>query len=274
MKVLLLGSTGLIGRQILREASAEFEFMVPNSQELNLKHDISSKLKKYRADALIFAAQDRNYSSQDVNGDDLMRINAGSLQDIQKNLKDTGIKKIIYLSSGGIYKSKTSLLNEKSAIQDYETMGPYFKSKLTAENILKGMESESDISILRLFTTYGPNANPISLMPRLESLVYERKLITIAKNEGDLLRPIHGCEVARVILADLKRNGSAIINVGGPEVISIKQLALRIAEKLKIEPIFGENDEMPVVIAPDNLLLENTLYKPIIEFNGSWRQEH
>ena len=77
MRVLLLGSTGLIGRQILREASAEFEFMVPNSQELNLKHDISSKLKKYRADALIFAAQDRNYSSQDVNGDDLMRINAG-----------------------------------------------------------------------------------------------------------------------------------------------------------------------------------------------------
>jgi nucleoside-diphosphate-sugar epimerase len=271
MTILLVGGTGLLGRQIKETLETEHDLISPSSEEFDLSKNIEEQIQTIKAETLVFAAQYRNYNASNIDEDLLYRINTLSLASIIKNSKVIGLKKIIYLSSGGIYKFNQAPVNENSPIQDMNSASPYFKSKIWAESILLKYQLDLDISILRLFNVYGHAANSSSLMPQLEKKLLHKTPINISSNGGDLLRPIHCKDVSRTLSVLIKKRQGTIVNIAGPELLNFRDIVERMASNLNVQPVFTETDKKSLCIAPDNHKFYKEFDQPEIKFTGNWK---
>ena len=271
MTILLVGGTGLLGRQIKETLETEYDLISPNSEEFDLSKNIEEQVRTIKAETLVFAAQYRNYNSPVVDEDLLYRINTLSLASIIKNSKVIGLKKIIYLSSGGIYKFNQAPVHEESPIQDMKSASPYFKSKIWAESILLKHRLDFDVSILRLFNVYGHRANSSSLMPQLEKKLLDKTPISISSDGGDLLRPIHCKDVSQTLSSLIRKRKGTIVNIAGPELLNFRDIVQRMASNLNVEPVFTETDKKSLCIAPDNHKFYKEFHKPEINFTGNWK---
>jgi UDP-glucose 4-epimerase len=149
------------------------------------------------------------------------------------------IQRFIYISTGGVYGFHNEPISEEilTAPQD-----EYSASKLKIEKLVEDIFPSKQLAILRLFFPYGPGQKK-TLVPRLIESVRNGVQIQLNTPEGrPFINPIYIDDLVNIIKFFIYEKINGTFNIGGKEIVSIKDLALIIGEKLKAVVNFSNNN--------------------------------
>lgn len=141
MKILITGSSGFVGKHLVKKLSAKHNIVkydLKDGQDILNKSLLIKKLKE--VNLVIHLAAFISASQSWEKPEDYFRNNSiGTLSVVKSSIK-AGVKKIIFFSSAAV-KAKP--------------LTPYAVSKIAAENILKLFKKDLDIVVLRPENIYG-----------------------------------------------------------------------------------------------------------------------
>ena len=176
MKIIITGSTGFIGKNLMKEFKNEaYQIYGFSSKD----GDISDKQtweNMPKVDVMIHLAAKTFVPDSWEDEKNFIDTNSLSLLNAIKYCKKNKTR-LIFLSSF-IYENSLIPVNEDS---DKSPRNPYALSKLLAEEICKFYKktSELDVIILRPFNVYGPYQNEIFLIPKLIKQILDNKKIVV-----------------------------------------------------------------------------------------------
>ncbi len=195
------------------------------------------------ADIVIHAAALTNVPESLRRPEEYMEVNALGTLNVARAARETGVSRVIYLSSAAIYGTPRELPIKET--HPTEPTSPYGVSKLTGEHFLRIYLEDvegSDYIILRLFNVYGPwqdNLEVASVVTKFAFSAVRGESLTIF-GSGDQLRDfIHVSDVCEAVLkAMVTEVSDEVFNIGSGEATSINDLAKLIMELtgLKAKP--------------------------------------
>ena len=266
MKLLILGSSGLVGSSLVRAFSNDLyftEILTPTRQKLDLfnfqetKDYIHNEQPNYivNAAAKVGGILANNTLRSDFILENL-KINLNLLEALipYKNIK------LINLGSSCIYP-----LNAKNPIKEEyvmtgeleKTNSPYAMAKLTAIELGRSIKMQHGNKIINLMPTnlYGPNDNfsdrNSHVIPGLMGRMHKTKINSERTFEvwgsGNPLREfLYVDDLASAILFIIKNNiEDELLNIGSQEEISIKELVNSLSEIINFNGEVVFNTEYP-----------------------------
>ncbi|HEX8525593.1 NAD-dependent epimerase/dehydratase family protein, partial [Allosphingosinicella sp.] len=123
-------------------------------------------------------------------------------------------------------------------------LGFYVTTKLCAERVLMDYARLLDVVILRPFFIYGAGQKRDMLMPRLADRIRLGEPVKLQGEEGLRTNPVHARDAAKAVAAALRLDGSHVINVAGPEILSLRSICETLGRAIGIEPRF-ETEPVP-----------------------------
>ena len=172
-------------------------------------------------------------------------INTTATIGLSKRLKEFG--RFLYLSSSEVY---SGCLNEKNTEEDIGTTAPnhprscYIEGKRSGEaivNILR--ESGINASSARLALAYGPGvkSNDKRALNQFIQQGINGKITLL--DSGESVRTYgYISNVVIMLLNILIKNNNTVYNVGGISKISIRELANKIGEIMRVDVVVPESD--------------------------------
>ena len=265
MKILILGSNGLVGSAVTRLLinKKNINILHPNRQELNLFN--SNEIKKYlssnKPEILInCAAKVGGIVANNTHRVDFLLENLKINLFILENIINSSVKKMFNLGSSCIYPlNAPNPITEDSFLEGKleSTNSPYAIAKITAIELGYEISKSTDIEIQNLMPTnlYGPNDNfdPISSHV-IPGLIYK---FSKAKSENADFVELWGTgkpkreflyvdDLADAIYFLLdKKVEDKIINVGSGDEVSIKELSLLLKNIISFKGEIIFNTEFP-----------------------------
>jgi UDP-glucose 4-epimerase len=199
-------------------------------------------------------------------------INVGGTVSVMEAMRDVGVRRVVFISSGAIYgdKAKQPIAEETPA----NPGSPYAVSKLAAEHYIRtigrlwGIETVS----LRVFNAYGPGqplsvAHPPVVPHFLRQAAHSGTMIIHGRGEQtrDFVY-IDDVIEAMVAAATAPTIDRSVINIGSGTETSIKELAQLVIEALESEAEWMYKDDQdpgPSRMCADISLAKKKLgYKP------------
>jgi nucleoside-diphosphate-sugar epimerase len=258
LKVLITGASGFIGTHLINKMM-NLDYGIWCLQNSKTIHNsrlnlIPFNLKAFKdsdlpdsIDVIIHLAQSYQYRSFPTGAKDMFAINVESTAKLLTYAVKAGAKKFIFASTGNVYEPY-----ESSSFLENGTLSPtsyYGASKLAAETLCNAYSNIMDIVNLRLFFPYGPLQTD-KLIPSLIEKIHSGSSITIEGEEGLTLCPTYVEDVIDIIELCITENWSGTFNVASPEIVSLKQISLEIAQAIGKEPNFNyfpENRSLKII---------------------------
>lgn len=277
MNILVTGANGLLGRYLVELLSNYHKVfaIVKDKEKLNFEMNenisileidlslIDTKLFPKNIDIVYYLAQSNRFREFPEGVDDMLSINVVAPNILAKWAVKSGVKKFIYASSGGVYTNPNKPVKEFFDINANEKLGFYLNSKLSAEMLLKNYASLFEtFAIIRPFFMYGVGQNETMLIPRLISSVQNEKEITLNGENGIKINPIYVTDASQAVANILDLSGEYIINVAGEEVVSLRELCIKISQTVDKEPIFKINDLSQNDLVADIEMMRKELIEP------------
>jgi|APSaa5957512622_1039677.scaffolds.fasta_scaffold27765_2 nucleoside-diphosphate-sugar epimerase len=238
-KILIVGSSGLVGKNFFNMLNKKYRIDNIDKHNVNKAKEIISN---NHYDFLIYLALSKEYKSN-VYTQDILFVNVELLRMVLEQSIGR-VKNVIYFSTGSVYRKSKSKLNSDS-ILDYNSSNPYVLSKIMGEMLMQSFEKfyESCI-IVRPFYIYGPGQNKNMLFNFLIDKISNNENIIIGKDGGLVFNPIHVFDVVhfldKIIMEPI--SNKKIYNFCGGEVLTLKELILKIGLKMNYLPIIVEDD--------------------------------
>ena len=249
MRLLVTGATGFVGRYAVAElakrhdvtgvvrdrASAAdlgpVEVVVADLEDPTFPVDLPAGV-----DVVLHLAQ--AYLPFPEYAATIFEVNAASTQRLAEWARCAGVTRIVFASSGSVYRPSREPLRE-----DSPTVPPSFHpaTKLAAETLLSYYRGYFGIATLRLFGPYGPG-QVNRLIPRLIGSVEGGAPVVLSRGGEPRINPIHVTDLVNVIAQAVEGSGSYTVNVAGPRAVSIRDLAEIIATTLGRTPTFEARD--------------------------------
>lgn len=277
-KVLVAGGTGLIGSYLIEALLSDetYELYVLgrnknddwtgkniNYLKIDLAADWDESLLPNGLYSIIHLSQAENFRQFPEKAKEVFYINTLSTLKLINHATQTKVSHFIYASSGGIYGNGEEAFNEEENITYQKKMGFYIATKHCSEVILENYFEQLNVFILRFFFVYGKGQRNEMLIPRLINFVKTGSPINLQGANGIKINPIHAQDAVMAILAALKINKSQIINIGGPDVLSIKEIGNIIGTAMQKIPQFIVNEqEIPNNLIGDITKMQNLLHVP------------
>ncbi len=262
--VLITGSQGLLGQQLVTDLSREFQvyavsrnaFKSLNENVIPLPIDLSSDWATDRLPlglhAVIHLAQSDKFKDFPDSAMDVFNVNLNSTAKLLDFAHKSNVTKFVLASTGGIYRRGKAPLSSDSELEAPTQLTQYFGTKLAAEIFANNYKEIFDVDILRLFFMYGPRQKPHMFIPRLITSIKSGTPITLAGNDGIQVNPIYVDDVSRLVNGRISALGSEVVNVCGVETLSIRQIAEEIGNQLGISPLFT------IVTEEDDLIADSS----------------
>ena len=202
----------------------------------------------------------------------VMTPNMEGLQNIIEFAKSKSCR-LLYASSSEVYGNTGALVQEalneqRVALHDLLCeKSVYSVSKIIGEELIKAATNDGlDACSMRLFNVYGPNMDPTiqgrgRVIPNFINALLNNRPIPI-EGDGEQTRSfmyIDDCVDALISLMDCDKRLPFAINIGSENHVSIKELAISIAEIFKIVPTFEHSQRLsgdPDWRLPDCSLME------------------
>lgn len=248
MKIFLTGATGFVGGHLARALGDEHEIHVlsrratgrPNETVADLREVLDPRRLPATVDVVIHAA-----SFIGPDGDPELFASTNSIGTIHaaSAAVEMRAKRFVYLSTGGVYESSAAPLTETSPIAP---LGHYAVSKWTGELAALTMQSRMRVQILRLFFPYGQGQGESRLVPRLADRIRKGEPVSAAGGEGPLLNPIYIDDLVESVRRLLMLDEDLVVNLAGPETVSIRGLAEEIGRIVGKPPVVMATPETPV----------------------------
>jgi nucleoside-diphosphate-sugar epimerase len=245
-RILITGGTGLLGSQVVAALRNEFELHALGRRAIEGAHHIAADLAAgidagalpRRIDAVIHLAQSRWFRDFPTASLDIARVNCFAAVELADYAVRAGASHFIYASTGGVYAPAPTPRAETAALLDEEQMGFYPATKRAAERLLWPFSAQLQLVVLRPFFIYGPGQDRSMLIPRLVDSVQAGQPIFLAGQDGIRINPIHVADASAAVRASIDLSVSQLINLAGPETLTIRKIAEEIGAHVGREPVF------------------------------------
>ncbi len=154
------------------------------------------------------------------------RVNVEGTVNVLEAARKSGVKKIIIASSSSVYGVNSKVpFSESDPI--FSAISPYAASKLACESLghvyhhVYGM----DVTMLRLFTVYGPRQRPDLAIRKFATLIHAGKPVPVF-GDGSMARDYTYVTdtVDGIIAATQKEFGFEIFNLGESQTVTLSRL--------------------------------------------------
>ncbi len=225
-------------------------------------------------DAVMSLAQSehfRNFPDRAVN---VFDVNVRGQLQLLDWAQRQGVGRYIMASSGGIYGSKAQpYVAEDQLLAVDSPLGFYLGTKLSAEVLFQNYRNLFHTgAILRPFFIYGPGQGADMLVSRLIASVREGRPVQLQGANGLKMNPVFVSDAAAAFEAALDLEGFHVLNVAGPEVVSLRALCDCIGRKLGIAPRFQYVPGEPSDYIASTAAVERVLGKPIVGIDEGLRR--
>lgn len=278
-RCLITGSTGLIGRELMNLLREDWEryALVRNTSDAvsdgihYIKCDLASdwNVKGFpeSVDAVIHLAQSEHFREFPKHAESIFRVNTASTLHLLEYARQAQAKTFVLASSGGIYGHGDEGFKEDQAIAAKGDLGFYLGTKLCVEVLAENYSPFMNIIILRFFFVYGPGQRSRLLIPRLVKAVKEERPIILHGKDGLKMNPTYVSDAASAVCHSLELKESQKINIGGPEILSLRQVGQEIGNILRKDPVFEVNEHIqPQHLVGDIKKMVHFLGEPLVKF--------
>lgn len=248
MKILVSGATGFIGSHLVSRLETEHEVYAlvrkrpPQAQlskahwiEQNLSEPLDPSVLPQQLDAVLHLAQSKFYKDFPGQAKDIYGINVQSTFEFLEYARKAGVTRFIFTSTGGLYGYSYEKFVETDPVSP---LNFYFSSKYIAELLVGNYQQFFHTTVFRLFFVYGTGQTPTMLIPRLVRSVLAGEPITLEGDEGLRINPTHVSDVVTSFERALSLEGHHLINLGGPQVLSLREIASIIGKQVGRTPVF------------------------------------
>ena len=277
MKIVVTGAAGLLGAHLL-PVLAEHEVhalsrtplegagphVVPHSFDLEQRPDWDAL--PLDIDAVIYLAQSPHFRLFPERAADVFAVNAGEVVRAVDYARRAGAKRFIFTSTGGVYRPSPAPLREEDPTGSTGELGFYVTTKLCAESVLMDYAKHLDVTILRPFFIYGAGQKRDMLMPRLADRIRKGEPVMLQGEDGLAANPVHASDAAQAVAAALGLSGSHVVNVAGPEVLSLRAIAETIGQRLGVAPRFESAGGTAPSSVADIARMTSLLWEPRARF--------
>jgi nucleoside-diphosphate-sugar epimerase len=271
--VVVIGARGYIGNFLLTKLSilnVEVTSFNSGMGGIDLHSGIfKSKLNfPLDVDTVIFLSQSPFYRDLPAKQAHLHAVNTVSALQAAQACIEAGIKHFFYASSGTVYQSSDSACKESAPLN---WSNGYALSKIHAEQALATYSKYLNITIGRIFTVYGPLQSGKLIPNLLESIKSSRPISLMGIRDSDGF--VQGMRLSLIHIDDLTDSiikllnhvaddemGYKIVNIASPESLSIREIALSLADGLGKVPLLNENANL----TQTNLTADTTYLKSLI----------
>ena len=279
-RVLVTGASGLIGRKVVERLRAEagYEPLVlvrsPAPTSIGTETivadladtDFISRLPA-KMDAVIHLAQAEGYASFPEQSRSVFQVNVAAFNGLLDWAWKAGVRHFVHASTGGLYGRGRDAFHEKDSIRLEGPLSFYFGTKRAAELLAEPYGKLFGVTALRFFFVYGPGQNRNMLIPRLAEAVETGRAVTLDGSDGMRINPVHVDDAAAAAVAALCLDGHTVVNIGGPEALSIRDISRIIGEKFGKPAVFEQSGEPGGRnLLGDISLMRRLLHQPQIGF--------
>ena len=233
MKVLITGASGLVGTEcveVLPRAGVELISLgrtpvagLPHIH-WDLRDPLPSKALPGTTDGVVHLAMSKRIRETPVAADEVLAVDCAAGVALASAATRRGASICVYASSGAA---------DSPAVRDAAAPLRFYASvKRATEQLLGNLVPTVS---LRLYFPFSPRRPSVIRM--IAEQVAGRKPIRLAGEDGVRLNPIAARDVAEAVGRALT-HPPATIDVAGPEIVTLRDLATRIGTRLGVEPVF------------------------------------
>jgi UDP-glucose 4-epimerase len=253
--IVVTGAAGLLGRHlcpalaekvpvcaVVRPGCSPFELKGGTFCPLDLELDDLSALPS-QASAVIYLAQSSHFRDFPERAVEIFHLNTVQLHKMLDYARRVGAKNFVYASTGGVYGSPGDVAATENDILPLQSMGFYASSKFCSELCVANYAGWMNTTVLRFFFMYGKGQKRDMLLPRLLDSISSGRSVQLQGQDGFNFNPVSVADGVRAVQACLGLEGHNVINVGGPEVLSLRAVANIIGSAVGREPFFENSPE-------------------------------
>ena len=191
-------------------------------------------------------------------------MNVTGTFDLLEYARHAGATTFVFASTGGLDGYSHDKFVETDPVNP---LNFYLSSKHVAELLIRNYQQFFHTIVFRLFFVYGPGQKSAMLIPRLVRSVRAGEPVTLQGPEGININPVHVADVVAAFEGALGLSGHHLINVGGPQVLSLREIAKIIGERVGREPLITvREDEVPSHLIGDVTNMTALLGAPRVLF--------
>jgi len=290
-RIMVVGGSGFIGHYVTRALAAQGHDVfathgpgrtMPTIPSVTwIPCDLSSSQPTSnwpsRCHSVIFLAQAREHRHFPNCGPQVFAVNVAGLQTAVTYALEVKACRFLHASTGSIYAPKTLVAHEHDLVSIADIQNYYVASKLASEILLKPYAQLLPTIVLRLFMPYGMGQKPDMLFPQLLDKVRTGKPIHLHGPDGLRANPVAVADVAETFLRCLTIDKSLTMNVGGPEILSLRQISTTMGRVLGRQPLFQVKDQEALNFVGSTSQLQQVLnWVPIIRLENGlslWVQQ-
>ena len=253
--ILITGANGLLGKRAVKQLSANHQIYAlvrntPDTPTEGVKYVNADLSKTWHAgdlpkniDTIFHLVQSSKFRDFPDEAMDVFKVNVESTAKLLDYAHKSGVKRFVYASSGGIYGTSGQAFDEDSPITPSGKLGYYLGSKLCGEVLAQNYSQLLTVITLRFFFMYGPEQDPTMLIPRLIQSVSQGKPVTLQGDDGIQINPVHVADATDALESTLRLEKSCALNIAGPEVLSLREIAHIIGDATNKEPVIEMQDK-------------------------------
>jgi len=245
--ILVTGATGLLGSAVVTALAADHEVVAvarrPPARSAGVEwitHDLRQPVLPdnlpSHIEVVIHLAQAREFRDFPSRAVDIFAVNVASTVLLADWACTAGARTFMVASTGGVYQPGPAPHGEDEAVGGPGAPSFYAASKLAAESLARAYGSHMSVVVFRPFFIYGRGQAAGMLFPRLIDSIRSRRPIVIDGQDGMRFNPIHVSDAAHAVAAALTLEDSCVVNLAGPQVVSLRETAELLAAPLGIEP--------------------------------------
>jgi nucleoside-diphosphate-sugar epimerase len=253
VKILVTGAGGYLGSHVVTRLATEhdvFSVVRPGREATcpagtvighNLAGSATAGLPE-KIDVVVHLAQSPHYRAFPEQAEDVFAVNVASTLHLLQYARKAGAQRFVLASSGGISGYRAEPIRESDPANP---PGFYLTSKHQAEGLVNTFADFFDTTILRYFFIYGPHQQG-RLIPMLLDRLIQGQPVTIEGDEGLRFNPVYVDDAAQATAAAVGLVGHHLINVAGPEVVSVRGLVTSMAALSGTTPVWQQTGQAPM----------------------------
>ena len=229
-RVVIVGAGGFVGRTLHEQLGAAGIAVLPvdlPQYDLTLPAAGDTLAAALRpTDAVVFLASLTPDHGRDAG---TLRTNIAIAEGVLAALAQAPVAHLLYFSTDGVYPFGRALISETSPAAPTDSYGAMHLAREILVRDLAGRQG-LPLAVLRATLIFGGRDTHNSYGPnRLRRMAAQGGRITLF-GEGEEMRDhVYVGDVARLILAVLRRRSSGLLNVASGQSVSYRQLAERVA---------------------------------------------
>lgn len=242
-KILITGCNGLLGQKLLFELNTHFELagcdlhdssFLDNETfdyhrvDIMKRKALNDFIQNLKPGVIVNTAAYTNVDKAEIERERCWRVNVTGVENLISSAKRIDAQ-LIQISTDYIFDGKNGPYREDDRANPE---GFYAKSKLAAENLIRG--SDLKYTIIRTMVLYGAGVHVRpNFVTWLIQALRNRQSVTIVDDQ--IGNPTLADDLAQAIATIIKKNAHGIYHISGSEIIDRYHFALEIADIFNLE---------------------------------------